>query len=53
MSTITVVFDIDAETDRDAEKLLDHWLRDAEDDERLIGYEVTRHYAASSNDAAL
>lgn len=32
----------DAGSLRDAEKLLDDWLRDAEDDDRLISYRVAR-----------
>ena len=38
--TLTVKFEIEAESVREAEKALNIWLRDAEDDDRLVEYVV-------------
>jgi hypothetical protein len=41
LAKLSVEFYIDAERLRDAEKLVDHWLRIGEDDDRLVSYRVS------------
>ena len=50
---LTVTVKVTAESERDAEKLLNDWLRGAEQDERLVWYRVDNAGSYERSDAML